>query len=42
MENIAWNIIRATFRQERMTYIPEEAEVIYQSSIILPRKSKFL
>jgi len=26
-----WRIIRASFPQERMTYIPEEAEVIYRS-----------
>ena len=31
MENLARYIIRASFSQERMTYIPEEAKVSYQS-----------
>lgn len=31
MENLARSIIRASFSQERMTYVPEEAKVIYQS-----------
>ncbi len=31
MENLARYIIRASFSQERMTYIPEESRVIYQS-----------
>lgn len=31
MENMARYIIRASFSQERMTYISEEAKVIYQS-----------
>ena len=31
MENLARYIIRASFSQERMTYIPEESEVIYRS-----------
>jgi len=31
MENLALYIIRASFSQERMTYIPEEAKVSYQS-----------
>ena len=31
MENLARYIIRASFSQERMTYIPEEAKVMYQS-----------
>jgi hypothetical protein len=31
MENLARYIIRASFSQERMTYIPHEAKVIYQS-----------
>ena len=31
MENLARYIIRASFSQERMTYIPEEPKVIYQS-----------
>ena len=30
-ENLARHIIRASFSQETMTYIPEEATVIYQS-----------
>ena len=31
MENLARYIIRASFSQERMTYIPEESKVAYQS-----------
>jgi len=31
MENLARYIIRASFSQERMTYIPEDSKVIYQS-----------
>ncbi|MEE9556073.1 MAG: transposase, partial [Candidatus Adiutricales bacterium] len=31
MENLARYIIRASFSQERMSYVPEESEVIYQS-----------
>ena len=31
MENLARYIIRASFSQERMTYIPEESKVNYQS-----------
>jgi hypothetical protein len=31
MENLARYIIRASFSQERMAYIPEESEVIYRS-----------
>ena len=31
MENLARYIIRASFSQERMTYIPEETKAIYQS-----------
>jgi len=31
MENLARYIIRASFSQERMTYIPEKSEVVYQS-----------
>ena len=30
MENFARYIIRASFSQEKMIYIPEEAKVIYQ------------
>ncbi len=31
MENLARYIIRASFSQERMTYIPEESKVVYES-----------
>ena len=31
MENLARYIVRASFSQERMTYIPEESMVVYQS-----------
>jgi hypothetical protein len=31
IENLARYIIRASFSQERMTYIPEESKVIYES-----------
>ena len=31
MENLARYIIRASFSQERMTYLPEESKVVYQS-----------
>ncbi len=31
MENLARYIIRASFSQERMTYLPEEAKVVYKS-----------
>ena len=31
MENLARCIIRASFSQERMTYIPEESKVVYKS-----------
>jgi hypothetical protein len=31
MENLARYIIRASFSQERMSYVPEDAKVIYQS-----------
>ena len=31
MENLAGYIVRASFSQERMTYIPEESKVLYQS-----------
>jgi len=31
MENLARYIVRASFSQERMTYIPEESKVIYQA-----------
>jgi hypothetical protein len=31
MENLARYIVRASFSQERMTYIPEESKVLYRS-----------
>ena len=31
MESLAGYIIRASFSQDRMTYIPDESKVIYQS-----------
>jgi len=31
MENLARYIIRASFSQERTTYIPEESKVLYRS-----------
>ena len=31
MENLARYVVRASFTQERMIYIPEESKVIYQS-----------
>ena len=31
MENIARYIVRASFSRERMTFIPEELKIIYQS-----------
>ena len=31
MENLARYIIRASFSQESMTYIPEESKVVYRS-----------
>jgi hypothetical protein len=31
MEKLAHYIIRASFSQERMTYLPEESKVIYES-----------
>jgi len=31
MENLARFIIRASFSQERMTYLPEESRIIYRS-----------
>jgi hypothetical protein len=31
MENLARYIVRSSFSQERMTYIPKESKVIYQS-----------
>jgi len=31
MEKLARYIIRASFSEERMTYIPEKSEVVYQS-----------
>jgi len=31
MEHLARYIIRASFSQERMTYLPEESKVLYES-----------
>ena len=31
MENLARYIIRASFSQERMSYFPEESQIIYRS-----------
>jgi len=31
MENLARYIIRASFSQERMSYLPEESRIIYRS-----------
>jgi hypothetical protein len=31
MENLAHYVVRASFSQERMPYIPEEANVVYRS-----------
>jgi hypothetical protein len=31
LENLARYIIRASFSQERITYLPEESKVIYES-----------
>ena len=31
MENLAWYTIRASFSQERMTYVPEMSKVVYAS-----------
>jgi hypothetical protein len=31
MENLARYVVRASFSQERMTYIPEESRVVYRS-----------
>jgi hypothetical protein len=31
MENLARHIIRASFSQEGMTYLPEESRIIYHS-----------
>jgi len=31
MENLARYIIRASFTQERMIYVPEESKVLYKS-----------
>jgi hypothetical protein len=39
MEKLAHYIIRASFSQERMTYLPEESKVIYQSKACSRRRS---
>jgi hypothetical protein len=31
MENLARYIVRASFSQERMTYVPGESKVLYRS-----------
>ena len=31
MENLARYIIRASFSQERLTYLPEESRILYRS-----------
>ncbi len=31
MENLVRCLVRASFSQERMTYVPEEAKVVYKS-----------
>jgi len=31
MENLARYIIRASFSQDRMTYLPKESKIIYRS-----------
>jgi hypothetical protein len=31
LENLAHYIIRASFSQERMTYLPQESQIIYRS-----------
>jgi hypothetical protein len=36
MENLARYIIRASFSQERMSYVPEESKVIYQLRLMPP------
>ena len=39
MENLARYIIRASFSQERMIYIPQESKVIYQLRVEKKRRS---
>ena len=39
MENLARYIIRASFSQERMTYLPKESKVIYESKACPRRRS---
>ena len=41
IENLARYIIRASFLQERMTYVPEKAQVIYRSKDGKEEKVKF-
>jgi len=31
MENLARYVVRASFSQERMTYLPDESQVLYRS-----------
>jgi hypothetical protein len=38
MENLARYLIRASFSQERMTYLPEESKVFYESKDVKGEK----
>lgn len=40
MEKLSRYIIRASFSQERMTYLPEESKVIYESKACPGRRSR--
>jgi hypothetical protein len=40
MEKLGRYIIRASFSQERMTYLPEESKVIYESKACPRRRSR--
>jgi hypothetical protein len=39
MEKLARYILRASFSQERVTYLPEESKVIYESKACSRRRS---
>jgi len=39
MEELARYIIRASFSQERMTYLPEQSKVIYEAKACSRRRS---
>jgi hypothetical protein len=39
IDNLARHIIRASFSQERVTYVPDESKVIYQSKFA-PRNAQ--